>query len=63
MTRYALTIHPDDRAMWMAMTGRDETRPHDMPPLRSMESVGYMVASAARNNIRLEWREIPEEPS
>jgi hypothetical protein len=58
MTRYALDIHPDDRAMWMRMTGRDETRPYDMPRLGSVD---YMVASAARNGIRLEWREIPEE--
>lgn len=58
MTRYALDIHPDDRPLWMAMTGRDETRPYEMPRL---DSVDYMVESAARNNIRLEWREIPEE--
>lgn len=63
MTRYALTIHPDDRVMWMRMTGRDETRPYAMPPLRSMESVNYMVESAKRNSVRLEWREIPEEES
>lgn len=63
MTRYALTVHPDDAHLWLRMTGRDETRPYEMPPLRSMESVDYMVASAARNNIRLEWREIPEVES
>lgn len=60
MTRFALDIHPDDRRLWMAMTGRDETRPYEMPPLRSVD---YMVESAARNGIRLEAREIPEEPS
>lgn len=58
MTRYALAIHPDDRRLWMAMTGRDETRPYEMPPLRSVD---YMVASAERNDVRLEVREIPEE--
>ncbi len=60
MTRYALNVHPDDRQLWMDMTGRDETRPYEMPPLRSVD---YMVASAARNGIRLEWREISEEQS
>jgi hypothetical protein len=60
MTRYALNVHPDDRQLWMDMTGRDETRPYEMPPLHSVD---YMVASTARNSIRLEWREISEEQS
>lgn len=60
MTRFALDIHPHDRTLWLAMTGRDETRPYDMPPLRSVD---HLVESAARAGVRLEWREIPEEPS
>lgn len=60
MTRYALVIHPDDEGLWLRMTGRDESRPYDMPPLRS---VAHMLDSARRNSIRvLDWREIPEVP-
>jgi hypothetical protein len=58
--RYALNVHPDDVATWHAMTGRDESRPYDMPPLRSPE---HMVESARRNGVRLTVREIPEEQS
>ncbi|MER7280440.1 hypothetical protein ABT369_38985 [Dactylosporangium sp. NPDC000244] len=61
MTRYALTIHPDDRDLWLRMTDRDETRPYECPRL---ESTSYMEESAAREGVRiLEVREIPEEPS
>lgn len=59
MTRYALTIHPDDAPRWKAMTGRDETRPYAMPPLHNID---HMLASAERNGVRvLGWREIDEE--
>ncbi len=59
MTRYAIEIHPDDRPLWLAMTGRDETRPYDMPPLRTTSNV---EDSARRNGVRIvEVREIPEE--
>ena len=60
MTRWALDVHPDDRDLWLRMTGWDETRPYDMPPLRD---VTYMLESAARDNVRVEAREIPEVPS
>lgn len=61
MIRYALTIHADDRQLWRDMTGRDETRPYEMPPLYSTT---YMEDSARRNGVRIiEVREIPEEPS
>ena len=61
MTRFALTIHPDDRHLWLRMTGRDETRPYDSPPLRTTR---FVEDSARRNGVRiLEIREIPEEQS
>lgn len=61
MTRYALTIHPDDAFLWRQMTGRDETRPYDMPPLRTTR---FVEDSARRNGVRLlEVCEIPEEPT
>jgi hypothetical protein len=44
--------------MWRRMTGRDETRPYDMPRLGD---VGYMLASAKRNGLRVTAYEIPEE--
>lgn len=55
MTCYALTVHPDDVGRWKAITGRDETRPYDMPPLKTLTNV---LESAERNNIRVEWREL-----
>lgn len=59
MTRFALKIHPDDEAEWLAMTGRDETRPYDMPPLRNLD---YMLDSAQRNGVRIvSWSTIPDE--
>lgn len=58
MTRYELDVHPDDRDEWRRMTGRDETRPYDMPRLGSVD---YMLASAERNGLRVTAREIPEE--
>lgn len=58
MTRYALDIHPDDVALWHDMTGRDETRPYEMPPLHNTD---FMKESAQRNGVRiLAVREIPE---
>lgn len=61
MTRYALDIHPDDAFLWKQMTGRDETRPYEMPPLRNID---YMLAAAKRSGVRvLAVREIPEEES
>jgi hypothetical protein len=59
--RYALDIHPDDAALWERMTGRDETRPYEMPPLHNTD---FMVASAKRGGVRiLAIREIPEGES
>jgi hypothetical protein len=60
VSRYALAIHPDDAATWKAMTGRDETRPDEMPPIKSRAGLDFMVASAERNGIRLEWRDLDE---
>lgn len=60
MTRYALDVHLDDAALWRDMTGRDETRPYEMPPLRNTD---FMEASAKRAGVRLTVREIPEEKS
>lgn len=58
MTRYALDIHPDDAEEWLRVTGRDEARPYDMPPLRSTE---FLVNVGRSNKVRLTVREIQEE--
>ncbi len=59
MTRWALDVHPDDRAAWLDMTGRDETRT-DLPPLRNPAS---MLEAAKRNGLQVIAYEIPEEES
>jgi hypothetical protein len=58
MSRYQITIHPDDADLWRQMTGRDETT---APPLRSRASLDYMRDSAQRNGVRITgWTETPE---
>lgn len=51
--RYVLTVHPDDAVLWKQMTGRDETRPDEMPPITSQSALDYMLASAERNGVRV----------
>ncbi len=59
MPRWAFDVHPDDRAAWLDMTGRDETRT-DLPLLRNP---AHMLEAAKRNNLRVTAYEIPEEES
>lgn len=57
--RFVLEVHPDDAQLWKAMTGRDETRPDDMPPIKTRESLDYMLDSAKRNGVRVtSWRDL-----
>lgn len=51
--RYVLTVHPADAAAWMALTGRDETRPQEMPPIGSREALDFMLDAARRNGVRV----------
>lgn len=56
--RFVLTVHPDDAAVWKAMTGRDETV---APPVGSRAGLEHMLASAERNGVRItSWRELGE---
>jgi hypothetical protein len=56
VSRFALTIHPDDADLWRRMTGRDETTAR---PVSSQASLDYMLESAERNGVRITgWREV-----